>query len=418
MVPELDGAADARRRASIWPPILFAVALAIALCVIVGSLPSAARDANSDDGYYLLYMKALHERGLGAFPGLFDLWNGDPARWIYPPPSRIGFAVVSALWAGLFGVSLDALQYLSIAAHVVSSIATYLFARRHLGEPNGLFVGVLWLFSPLLMGLSRLALTDSFIALCMSLSTWLFYELLLRPESWRARVAFVAAFSFTVLVKELSVLLVVPFSAFLLVERFVRREPVKLGTFAACFAASGVVALPLFVLAAGNPSKLFETTRIVLASPATNDYAIRYGSGPWFRYVIDFLLLSPVTTLLAIAFLGVLVTRLRRGEYDRLIVLLSVLAIVMIALYSSFTKNVRYAVLLELPISVFSVCMLNELFGSASTQRRIACCAVAILGIAWLDWSCFDLYWVRYHGYDPVSYWLAGMRHIIPFPVR
>ena len=30
-------------------------------------------------------------------------------------------------------------------------------------------------------------------------------------------------------------------------------------------------------------------------SPATNEYAIRYGSGAWFRYPIDELLMSPWT---------------------------------------------------------------------------------------------------------------------------
>ena len=405
------------RGAGFLPPILFAVALAIALSVVIASLPSAARDANSDDGYYLFYMQKVKQGGLAAFPELFDLWNADPVRWIYPPPSRIGFAVVSALWAGIFGATLDALQYLSIAAYIASSLVTYVLARRHLGEPRALFVGVLWVFSPLLMGLSRLALTDSFIALCMVSTTWLFYELVLRPESWRARIAFVAALAFTVLVKELSVLLLVPFSAFLLVERFVRRTPLKLSTFALCFVASGVVAFPLFVAAAGSLSKLLETTRIVLASPATNDYAVKYGSGPWFRYLVDYLLLSPATTLLAIGYLGVLLSRWRRGEYDRLTTFLAIVAVVMIAQYSFFTKNIRYAVLFELPICVFAVLMLGEIAGGTSA-RATAICAVAVVFLAWLGWSTFDLYWVRYHGYDPVTYWLAGMRHVIPFPVR
>lgn len=399
-------------------PVLFAAALALASIVILDSRPSAPVEPTSDDGYYLRFMQSVHEQGLAVFPKLFEAWNGDRASWIYPPPSRIGFVLVSALWASFFGASLAALQYLSIASHIAGSLATYFFARRNFGEPKALFIGVLWLFSPLLMGLSRLALTDSFIALCMSLSAWLFLELVQEPESWRRRILFMAMFGFTVLVKELSVLLLLPFATFVLVERFWRREPLKLGVFALVFTLPGIVVAPIFVLAAGGLSTLLETVRIVLASPATNDYAIKYGSGPWFRYVIDFLCFSPATTLLAIAFLGVLAVQLRSGEYDRKLVFLALIAVCMIFEYSFFTKNLRYAVLFELPIRVFAVCMVCALLPRRSSVWSALAPGIAVAILCFMDWQTFDMYWVKYRGYDPMTLTLLAMRHMIPIPGR
>lgn len=404
------------RTVRLLPPAVFALALALAVMVIFDSLPAAAREPTADDGYYLRYMQRVHDQGLSVFPRLFDEWNADPKNWIFPPPSRVGFIVVSAVWASIFGATVQALQYLSIAAHLSSSIATYLFARRRFGDPSALFIAVLWLFSPLLMGLSRLALTDSTIALCMSLCAWLFLELVLDPESWRLRILFMAMFAFTVLVKELSVLLLVPFAAFVLVERFWRREPLKLSVFAGAFVVPGMIVLPIFVLAAGSLPKLLETTRIVLSSPATNTYAIRYGTGPWFRYVVDFLCLSPGTTLLAIAFLGVLVLRLRRGEYDRRLVFLLLIVVCLVLEYSFFTKNVRYAVLFELPIRVFAVCMLTEILQTSKPIQSAIACGIAVALLCWFDGQYFQKYWVRYHGYDPTTWVLAGTREMIPFP--
>jgi 4-amino-4-deoxy-L-arabinose transferase-like glycosyltransferase len=401
-----------------WPMLAFAAVLALATAIVVASLPSAVVDASSDDGYYLAYMKSVHESGLSVFPKLFDAWNADEHAWIYPPPSRVGFIAASAAWAAVFGASFSALQWLSIAAYVAGSIATYFFARRQFGEPRALFIGALWVFSPLLMGLSRLALTDSFIALCMSVTAWLFLELVEEPDRWSHRILFMSAFAFTVLVKELSVLLALPFGAFVLIERFARRERLSLATFALVLALPGALALPLFVAAAGSFSTLLATTRIVLASPATNEYAIKYGSGPWFRYVVDYLCLSPCTTLLAVAYLGVIVLKLRDGDHDKRLSFLALLAALTLVEYSFFTKNLRYAVLLELPIRVFSVGMLWQIAPGKTVLRRMVSCGAAVAILCWIDARAFDLYWIRNRGYDPVTLTLVGARQIIPFALR
>jgi 4-amino-4-deoxy-L-arabinose transferase-like glycosyltransferase len=396
------------------PPIVFALALCVATWIIFASFGATNHEARGDGRFYLHYMETVHERGLAVFPALFRDWNADQQSWIFPPPSRAGFIVISALWAGIFGASIVALQYLSIAAHLLSCVVNYVFARRHFGEPRALFIGLLWMFSPLLLGISRQALTDSVIALCMATTAWLFLELVENPSSWHRRVAFMAMFGLTVLVKELSLLVLVPFTACLLVERFVRREPVNLGFFALMFALPGLVVGPIFVAAAGGLSTLLETTRIVLSSPATNPYAVNLGSGPWFRYLLDFVLLSPWTTLLALGYAGVLALRLRRGEYERVLVYMALIVVCLVFVYSFFTKNARYAVLFELPLRIMAVCMLGELFKSASARRTELLCAAAVVVLCWLDWRSFDLYWVKYPGYDPVTTVLAGLREMVP----
>lgn len=397
---------------------LFVLVLGLATWVIFASFASAGHEARGDGRYYLTYMQSVHEEGLSVFPALFDRWNGDPASWIFPPPSRVGFILVTALWAGIFGHTILALQYLSIAAHLGSSLANYFFARRHFGQAKALFIGALWAFSPLLLGISRLALTDSLIALCMSVTAWTFLELVLEPGSWRRRIVFMSMLGFTVLVKELSLLLLVPFTAFVLIERFWRREPLKLGMFALVFTLPGILIAPIFVLAAGSLSTLLETTRIVLSSPATNPYAVRFGSGPWFRYVVDFVCLSPFTTLLAIAFMGVLALRLRRGEYDRRLVFMALIVVCLLVEYSFFTKNVRYAVLFELPLRLMAVCMLYEILKQSSVLRTTISCGIAVAILCWIDYRAFDLYWVRNPGYDPVTNTLVGDRAMIPFTRR
>lgn len=404
----------ARSTARALPPILFALALALLATILIRSMGAAVRDPKSDDGYYLRYMQVVGREGPTAFPRLFDEWNATPKDWIFPPPSRIGFIAVSALWSKLFGANYQALQTLSIASHLLLVLLNYLFARRRFGEPRALFIGVLIGFSPLLMGISRLALTDSFNALCMTTTVWLFLELLEDPRSRGRSILFVAALAFMVLVKELALLLVVPFIAFLLFERFVRRVPHDLRRFALCFAISGLVAAPIFALAAGSVPKLLETTRIVLASPATNRYAIAFGSGPWTRAILDYLLFSPWPTLFAIGWFFVQVLRLCERRYERDSVFLCFVSGFLILLLSFFTKNVRYTVVLELPIRVFTVLLPWEVFGRLRSPWRIAAVGTIVLVLVWLDWRTFDHLWVENHCYDPVTAALAIFRHLIP----
>lgn len=399
-------------------PALFAVALGILAWILLRSFASAVQDPTSDDGYYLGYMQNVHANGLRAFPALFERWNSTRADWIFPPPSRVGFIVVSALWAGLFGADLSSLQHLSFASHLLLCVVNYAFARRQFGEPRALFLGLLLAFSALLMGLARLALTDSFNALCMTTTVWLFLELTSRPRPFAAGIPFMAALAFMVLVKELSVLLVVPFAAFVAYERFVRREPRDLGRLALWFAVPGAVTLAVFVLAAGSSTTFLETARIVLASPATNTYAQSMGSGPWFRPVLDYLLFSPVPTLLAIGWLGITAARLRAGEYDRPSFYFALLAACLVFELSFFTKNIRYAVVLELPIRVFSVLMIGELVGRTRRVPAAVLTGLAVLLLCWLDWSTFDQFWVRGRLYDPVTALLGYLRHLVPLQMH
>jgi hypothetical protein len=408
----MDAAAAPRQRALC--AILLALALLVLAGILLASMQAALREPNADDGFYLHYMQAVGQGGLRAFPGLFEQWNATQKSWIYPPPSRIGFVAASALWGRIFGATFESLQRLSLASHLLLCVVNFRFARRHFGDVRALWIAILLGFSTLLMGLSRLALTDSFIALCMTTTVWLFYELTRTRPTLLQGVPFVLALAFMVLVKELSVLLVVPFVLFLVYERFVRGIPHDLGRYALWFVAAGGLTIVLLDLAAGGLGKLLETWSIVLASPRTAGYAIRAGSGPWFRMILDYLLLSPVPTLLAIGWFAIAAARHRAGTYDPASFFLGLIVVSLVFLFSFFTKNVRYGVVLELPIRVFSVLMLGELAGKARPARAQIVTGLLVLLVCFLEWRSFDLIWVESHGYDPVTNFLAITRKLVP----
>jgi hypothetical protein len=393
---------------------LFACALLLLAWVLHRSMQAAVQAPEMDVGYYLRYMRTVGQEGPRAFPVLFEQWNATQKSWIYPPPSRVGFIAVSALWGRTFGATFRSLQFLSLASHLLLCVVTYVCARRFFGDVRALWIAVLLGFSTLLMGLSRLPLTDSFIALCMISTTWLFLDLAHGRPGFARGIPFAAALAFTVLTKELAVLLVVPFALFVLYERFVRGVPHDLLRYALWLAVSGAVTLAVLVAAAGGPARLLETWSIVLASPSTSGYAIRAGSGPWFRMILDYLLLSPVPTLLAIGGFSIAAARHRGGAYDPLAFFLGLIVVSLVFLFSFFTKNVRYGVVLELPIRVFAVLMLGELAGKVRRVPAQVVTSVLVIAVCVLEWRSFDLIWVESHGYDPVTNFLAITHKLVP----
>jgi 4-amino-4-deoxy-L-arabinose transferase-like glycosyltransferase len=365
-----------------------------------------------DGHWYMRFMSAVAKDGPRVFPSLFDGWNADQHNWIFPPPSRIGFILTSAVFARLFGATAETLGALSLASFFAWIVINWFFARRRFGDTFALLFAALCASSPLLLGLSRALLTDTYTTLCLTMAVWSFLELVERPTSRRWLWIFGLSFAWVILVKELTVLVAFPLAAFVLVERFVRKTPLPLARFALALAVPALCTLPVFVLAAGSPATLFRTASIVLSSPATNDYAIKFCSGPWYRYLIDYLLISPWITVVSLCALGAVIVRWHSGLYERAPAFFAVLAVGLVFEHGFFIKNVRYLAILELPMRVLVVWFLLVMFGR--TQRAIVIVAALVLALCVYDWVTYLDLWVKNGLYDPVTPHLIGLRDIFP----
>jgi 4-amino-4-deoxy-L-arabinose transferase-like glycosyltransferase len=246
------------------------------------------------------------------------------------------------------------------------------------------------------------------------LSLWLFYELVREPHRVVWRVAFAAAFTFAILTKEISGLLGVAFVAFACIERFHRKRPLPLLAVAVPLAVAPLASVAIWALAAGGFGALRETLRIVLESPATNEFAIRWGSGPWYRYVLDQLVMSPWTTLLGIAAVAVVAWRWRTGRYDSLLVYCALLYVAQIAVLAPFTKNLRYVAVLEAPVRALAVVTICGAL--ALERRRLALFAQAavVAALCVVDFGVYDTFYLRSTLYDPVSAKILRMRSMVP----
>ena len=112
-----------------------------------------------------------------------------------------------------------------------------------------------------------------------------------------------------------------------------------------------------------------EIYRLLVIKAQTLTYAIKTGDGPWHRYLIDMLIVSPLVLLLAI---GGVFTQLKK---DR--------AYLYLALFVAFTyafmcnvryaMNLRYATIWDLPLCALALGQLGDLtevFGRRQRDRH------------------------------------------------
>ncbi len=396
------------------------LALALALVTTFASglraLRIVAIDPTSDEGLYRAYMKHLDSHGLASFPELFtesvQIASGDS----HETPYRVGHIALTWVTAQVFGPTFAALTYLSFACQVLLVLVVWRLGRALWGARNAAFTALAVACSPLLLRLAPQPLTDTPALLGATLALLTFLELLARPRRG-ALIAFVASFTFALSVKELAGLLVAPFLAVWMLERFSGRTQLRFADLCAALVAPGVLCLGLWMLAAWDTSAAVRYLWTGLHSTGANDYMRVHSSGPWYRYLVELLLLSPLPTLLAAAAAGwaLLTPRAERSEGERSLITLIVFAAVLLAVAGPLPKNIRFFALLELPLRALEVAAVARVVRLARAGRETALGAGVLIALAAL--CALDLYAANVtfvHLHDTVIAHLLQMRGFTP----
>lgn len=399
--------------------------LVVLLLVVLALLARTLGDVNygfeSDDAVYLARGASIARDGLGALPRAFAEYASEPKLWTLPSPLRIGYSLVAAACFVAVEPSYLVLTWISLVAWLAAIVVQFAFARRRFGPVRGLLIAALFAFSCLGLGMARLALLDAFVTLWIVLAIWLYLDALDAPaDRPGAAIAFVAAMAAAILTKESSALFLVPLVAFAVLDRVVRRlrgardAGASWARVAVLACAPLATALVVWLLAAGGYANWWTTVTTVRRTLAENVYAFNHLAGPWYRYVVDFVLLSPWTTLLAAGYLGVLAVRAREGRLERVPAYLAVVTLVAVAEFGAIEKNVRYLLPLEAALRVFAVLFVWELAGAAARARGRVVAGAVVLVLCASEWSSFDLVFLRNRTYEPVSSSLLIIRQMIP----
>jgi 4-amino-4-deoxy-L-arabinose transferase-like glycosyltransferase len=320
------------------------------------------------------------------------------------PPTRVSYLWAGWMWKRLeFGdapaldlrdranasrdpvlVSLHRVTCLSaILLLLLSGVVVY----RMLGAP--LVPGVLLAMAcaPLQLHMSQHALMDGFFALWAMLCLWGFWESLRHPEQKRWLVLYGVTLGILVLSKENAFFVYIAILGLALLNRVTGFGTVT-RRFWVVSAIAPLTAMGMLVLLAGGIENLFDLFHLLVTKFNAHPYAINTASGPWHRYLVDELVMSPFILCLAIG--GFFTLSRERREF----LFLTCFVVFTYAMMCNVRHgmNLRFATIWDLPLRTLAVGQLAWVTTSFGSRRQLAFTVGLILMCGYGLWQ----YWILF----------------------
>lgn len=371
----------------------------------------------ADEGCYLRFAKAVSENGLGQFPYLIKYYSENIDSHLFPTPSRAGHILLTAIWLKLFGVSFTSLAWFSFSCYILFILACFYFSLKFFDKDIAYPFTLLVSSSPLIMAMGKRALADSTTNLFWALSIWTFMDFIISNKKSKLFI-FAAVYSFCIIVKESSLVLTIFFALFFLLYKYYLKKPISTNYAILSLGIPIITAGVSLIALSGGIANFINLIKAVLdthcGSAKLSDYAVLFCSGPWYRYIIDYLLLSPITTLLFIGYFGHVLAS-GKFEWKKIYFLLYFSIILAVFGALKHNKDVRLVVNMDMAIDLCSVWMLYELFKWKDPQKQALAIFISVAGIYLLNYSNFITLFCQYNIYDPITYWLLAAKKIIPY---
>jgi 4-amino-4-deoxy-L-arabinose transferase-like glycosyltransferase len=306
-----------------------------------------------DEVLYAHYLRQLVAVGLGRYPDIVDSYlayqKTIPGSIL--PPTRFLYIFCAYLWHGIFGGEpLAAFHAVSRLFSVLTLLLAGLAARRWVrGGWAALGVFALMAFSPLQIHLAQHALVDGFFEFWALLALWALWENLQQPRHRGWLAAYTVGLALMVATKENAFFVFVALVALLALARWLGLGEATRALWVLTLVGP-LIGVAILANAAGGLPTLCEVYLVGVPKNLHLQYAILTGDGPWYRYLLDLLTVSPLVLILALGMLF----QVRRD--DKALIFLLVFIAVSYALMANvkYGLNLRYATIWDLPIRVLA----------------------------------------------------------------
>lgn len=367
---------------------------------------------NVDEQYYMKYAVQVSDSGIKSFPEMVKIYTNDEARHTCPHPLRVLYIIISSFCLNIFHSNdLRPLYYMSTLFSLLYLALIYFLGKNLFSNKIGT-VGLLFAFSsPLILAMGRTALQESTVNFFIAASLLLFYLMIKNPKQPLLTLFFAISFICAILVKETSALFLPFFIIYGFLYKYYFKASILIIKSILILFSAIVAVIVVWAMASGGLSNAIKLFKIIGISPLTNDYAVLYGSGPWYRYLVDYLVLSPWVLILALGYIYYCLIDKKLTPANLYLILFFVYTLIT---FNFFTKNVRYVIFLDIPIRLLASLALIEMsqrfIKKYSTVFLITITCIIVVS----DFMVFNAIFVKGGVYDPVSYFLLKEVHIVP----
>lgn len=383
-----------------WSVALLVVILSAGIFLRVW--PSAAfNQVGIDEHNYATYVEKAVKYGLTNYGRVADEYIASQVNQhdAIVPATRIGFIWPAAVLARIGGIDpLHAVRVVSSTAAILLLLATAIMGYRFGGARQMLTVTTLMAVAPLQVFLAQRALGDGYFALLAILSAWFFLEAMQAPESRGWLVAFGASFFLLVLTKENAAFVCIALVATWICFVLGRVGRPNFALLPVAFVA-GAAAVMVLASLLGGLSEWMTFYRLYSAKSASIPYVIQFQDGAWYRYLVDFTVLSPGIVALVFGRVFKIDKESRADLFWALFLGFSFLAMSTVR----YGMNLRFAAYWDEPLRWLAASQLIIFGARFSSRWRNIALIVAVIILVTIDLAQYRRFFVRAEIYDPVS---------------
>ena len=325
-------------------------------------LPTGFGGTGFDENLYRTYIVLLDKVGLDHYPTLTEAFVADqldPHHQAILPPTRLVYIGGGYIYHSLLGVSpLAALHALSCQFSILTLLVSALFCWR-LTKQRAFTAAVTALVAcaATQIHLGQHALIDGVFGFWALLVVWLLWENLKRPNALRWEIAYGLALTAMVMTKENAFFVVAAIIGIFATNRWLKVGHVTRRLLFVTFLGS-LAGIAIVVIAAGGVEQFALVFTLLKQKVPILPYTIKTGDGPWHRYLVDLMLVSPAIVLLASA--NMLQAGRRKNAPRSFFIAFSCLMYVALTAFPD-GMNLRYIVMLDMPLRFLAATQLFEL---------------------------------------------------------
>lgn len=394
---------------------LYLLLLAVILCggIFLRLSPMASfKGPGFDEVVYADYVNILDSRSLFDYPVTCRQYvesqkTRDEALL---PPTRFLY-----IYAGhLFRIishesSYMALKHVSALFTALTLFLTATFCCRLAGRAASLGVTALMSVAMSQVHQSQHVMIDGFFTFWTLLALWSLWESLRQPNRLQWLVVYAGALAALVMTKENAFFVFIAICALLQANRWLKFGTVTRRLVLATFAGA-LFGFALLVSLAGDLSTFLEMYRLLMAKSLVSPWAIMTGDGPWYRYLVDLILVSPLVVFLATG----AAFRLCAEDNKPLLFLFLFFGFTFAAMASvKLGCNLRYTTIWDMPLRLLAFSQLGLLTAHFGRRRAPLLLALATVALCAVELRQYFVFCVDSPAYALVSRDLLRAIHIL-----
>lgn len=390
--------------------VWLALAAILALGITLRCLPwHGFQWVGFDENLYKAYVEKVDAMGVGAYPEIAQEYvvRQRATEKAFLPPTRFLYIFCAATWRAAFygdapatrvetledvdrNPTLRSLRGVSALFTCLTLLVAAVFARRLAGDRAMLAVTALMACAPTQLHMSQHGLIDGFFAFWALTALWLLWENLQAPHDSRWLAAYTGTLALMVLTKENAAFVTAALCVTIGVAHAAKWGRVT-GKLLLCTVLGPAVGLAALVSLAGGPEVFVSTYQLLVSKAQTLRYAIATGDGPWYRYLVDLLLASPLVLLLAVG----AVLNLRRENRALLYLTAFIAGSYLFMCNVKYGMNLRYTNMWDMPLRLLAVTQLGW-FAARFPKRENVLFGALIAGLAVFDLHQYQVLFVNF----------------------